>query len=234
MPASVLLLDALTMCIACFDLVASGRAVRLEAIERLLLLKWHIPCPIHQHCRHERLALCNAGNSQYGRVHRRNFAFAYQGNYWGNHHGGETVAALLAARLQNSTRTTRDASAADMFFIPFSTRNSLVREEAVSYWRDDCGIDFYSGRNITRFWRWMLAQPSFNSSDGSDHFLVIEPPKNHMKMVRSHARARECRPAPQPVQDDGSADAWNCIRLAHVDYQPSSQPTISAKAIHIA
>ena len=124
-----------------------------------------------------------AGNNQYGKAHRRKFAFAYQGTYWGNHHGGETVAALVASRLQNSIRATADASAADVFFIPFSTRNSCVLEDAVKHWRDKCGVDFISGRNTTRLWTWLLAQPSFKNSNGSDHVLIIEPPKPHMAQV---------------------------------------------------
>ena len=154
--------------------------------------------PLHQLLqRHYQLltreeSISIAGNYEYGKVHRRKFAFAYQGNYWGNHHGGETVAALLAARLQNSTRTTRDASAADVFFIPLSTRNSLVAQMAVRPWRKNCGVDFISGRNITRMWRWLLEQPSFQESDGSDHFLVIEPPKAHMANVR-HFSASVCQ-----------------------------------------
>jgi hypothetical protein len=44
-----------------------------------------------------------------------------------------------------------------------------------------CGLDFPEHHNITGMWEWLLQQPAFARSNGSDHFLVIEAAYSHLK-----------------------------------------------------
>ena len=94
----------------------------------------------------------------------------------GNHYGGEAVSTVVEARLRYGPRATSDAQRADIFFIPWRTRNMCVQKSAVDGFKR-CGVDFLQGRNVPGMWRWMLQQPSFQASDGSDHFLIIDPPR---------------------------------------------------------
>lgn len=110
---------------------------------------------------------------------RRVFAAAYQGNFWVNHHGGEGGSTVIEARLRFGNRNERYPEKADVFYIPFMSRNMCVNYGGKPF--RDCGlVDFVKMRNVTGMWRWLLEQPHFLQSDGSDHFLVIEPPWHHM------------------------------------------------------
>ena len=108
-----------------------------------------------------------------------------QGNYWGNHAGGESLALMLQGRLASSPRVTTDPSQAHLKFIPLHTRNVCSRhyitgKRNVTAFYETCGLQ-YEGRNaLPDLWHWLLKQPSFAESDGSDHFIVIEPPLNHL------------------------------------------------------
>ena len=107
----------------------------------------------------------------------------YQGNYWGNHNGGESIAAVVHARLQNSPRVTKDLRAADVFFIPLQVRNMCFAGDqwhTVDYFKQ-CGVDFARHQDLPGMWRWMLEQPSFKFSDGADHFIIVDPPMGHVE-----------------------------------------------------
>jgi hypothetical protein len=126
-------------------------------------------------------------NESLGKLHRRRFADAYQGNYWGNHHGGESTAAVTHARLAASPRRTRDATEAHLFFIPLETRNMCIagsarnRAGAAVAPFKGCGVDYEAYKDIPGMWRWLLWQESFAAGDGSSHFMFIEMPYSHMQ-----------------------------------------------------
>jgi hypothetical protein len=89
------------------------------------------------------------------------------------------VASVVHARLHDSPRRVKDAKDAHLHFVPLHTRNVC---SAVAPWGKGaqkyfakCGLNYSQPRNITDMWKWMLQQPSFQASDGSDHFMMIEP-----------------------------------------------------------
>jgi hypothetical protein len=59
---------------------------------------------------------------------------------------------------------------------------------------EKCGIDHGRHHNITGMWRWLLQQPSFRDSDGSDHFIMVDLPFTHLRNenVRSWGDVRSC------------------------------------------
>lgn len=94
----------------------------------------------------------------------------------GNHYGGEGVSTVVEARLRHGPRATGDARRADVFFIPWRTRDMCVTLSAVQPFKR-CGVDFSQGRDVPAMWRWLLQQPAFQESDGGDHFLILDPPR---------------------------------------------------------
>jgi hypothetical protein len=125
------------------------------------------------------LDLCNHG---LGKLYRPRFAAPYQGVYWGNHDLGGSLATAMHARLQASDRRVTDPARADLFFIPLESRHTCATstgfrgDEARGYF-ERCGYDYRdrAQRTIPDMWKWLLTQPSFRDSDGSDHFVIIEP-----------------------------------------------------------
>lgn len=113
---------------------------------------------------------------------RRVFAAAYQGNFWANHHGGESHSTVMQARLRLGGRDERDPAKAHLFFVPFMTRNMCIAWGVRVFRQCDAG-EPPAMRDVAGMWRWLLAQPQFASSDGSDHFMVIEPPWDHFERV---------------------------------------------------
>ena len=101
------------------------------------------------------------------------FMASYQGVLWGGREG-RSAAIKVHRRLMSSELRTSDPSRARMFFIPLYLAQTIHR----SIW--DLPPVFPEGpRNVTALWRWMLTQPSFASSDGSDHFVVTDRPATH-------------------------------------------------------
>jgi hypothetical protein len=87
---------------------------------------------------------------------------------------------------------------ADVLFVPLHTRN-VCNAYPRSIWRK-CGIDYHKHKDLPGMWRWLLQQPSFAASNGSDHFIITEPPYNHMEeAVRRHPHVRRAGLAPALV-----------------------------------
>ena len=96
---------------------------------------------------------------------------ALQGRIWSNGDGGFSIAQNVHGRLQRSKRVVTDPSDADLFFIPMHARQSCF----ASWYHQPfaaCGVDYSLYSKHTRFWSWMHQQPSFQASDGSDHFII--------------------------------------------------------------
>jgi hypothetical protein len=125
------------------------------------------------------LDLCNEG---LGKLYERTFAAPYQGAYWGNHNLGGSLATTMHARLRFSYRAVASPAEAHLHFIPLESKLTC---QTNSGWGNDtrrdflrkCGYDFRGAqtRTIPDMWKWLLTQPSFQRSDGSDHFIIIEP-----------------------------------------------------------
>jgi hypothetical protein len=127
-----------------------------------------------------------------------------QGNYWGDHNGGESVASVAHARLASSFRRVYTPANAHLFFIPLQTRNMCFAGDArntVTPFKA-CGVDFEAHKDLPGMWRWLLHETPFGTSDGSDHFIVVEPPYAHMQgrvraavkmQVHRHVACRPCK-----------------------------------------
>jgi hypothetical protein len=121
-----------------------------------------------------------------GKLYQRPFAGAYQGFYWGNHNRGGSLAPMLHARLAGSPREVADPARAHLLFVPLDSRLTC---HTATGWQGDqarpylerCGYDWRSRttKSIPDMWKWLLAQRSFAQSDGSDHFIIIEPSGFH-------------------------------------------------------
>ena len=120
---------------------------------------------------------CNNG---LGRLHSRTFATAYQGNYWGNFRGGQDNSKVARARLQTGYRRVFDPNEAHLFYLPLEVYDVCQADKrSFRDFHKGCGLPF---RDLTvthdfpAMWRWLLAQPAFAQSDGTDHFLFTEFP----------------------------------------------------------
>lgn len=69
-----------------------------------------------------------------------------------------------------------DASEANLFFIPVYA--SVVCQDTLV---GDCGPDPHQYRNFTAIWEFIRQQPSWQASDGSDHFVITDRPWNHVR-----------------------------------------------------
>jgi hypothetical protein len=148
-------------------------------------LSWASPVSTPCETRHDNgifslpLDLCNEG---LGKLYERTFAAPYQGVYWGNHDLGGSLATTMQARLQASYRAVASPEQAHLHFIPLESKLTC---QTNSGWGNDtrraflqtCGFDFRDAqtRTIPDMWKWLLKQPSFQRSNGSDHFIIIEP-----------------------------------------------------------
>lgn len=120
-------------------------------------------------CRLPNVDPCNNG---LGKLSRNSpYSSALQGNVWRNHNSGYWVAPVMHAALEGSGRTTQDPKEAGVFFIPFYTQQ-ICRHEALKR-INECQLDFGQHKQPRNLWKWMLKQPSFLKSDGSDHFIVF-------------------------------------------------------------
>ena len=83
----------------------------------------------------------------------------------------------------NSPRRVSRAAKAHLKLIPMHTRNVCFAGDHRGTMDpfQDCGIDYEAGKDLPGMWRWLLAQPSFSQSNGSDHFIVIDPPYTHLQ-----------------------------------------------------
>ena len=138
------------------------------------------PGRIHKARTHARTP--SVGESSQARNHA-NWQFAVnksvrlQGNYWGNHGGGEDIAAIVHARLEKSYRRVSQPEDAHLKFIPLQTRNMCFAGDNYTLTEfEGCGINFQASMNLPGMWKWLLSQPSFVNSNGSDHFMIVEPP----------------------------------------------------------
>jgi hypothetical protein len=125
---------------------------------------------------------CNNGLGKLSRSSPHSSAL--QGNVWRNHNSGYWVAPIMHAALEGSRRATNDPEKAGVFFIPFYTQQ-ICRHQAL-HQISTCGLDFQKHKQPRNLWNWMLKQPSFLKSDGSDHFIVFaEIYNNFVNKVRA-------------------------------------------------
>lgn len=115
--------------------------------------------------------LCNHGHGV-AVIGSSPLAAAYQGNVWSNHEGGHAIAPIMHARLATSARREHNPVKAHTFFIPFYTRQITKAHKFYGHYMQ-YGVDFSEYQDYAAFWAWMLEQPSFQNSDGSDHFMVL-------------------------------------------------------------
>ena len=66
-----------------------------------------------------------------------------------------------------------DPKEADLFFIPLRHVDVCQWYENALAPFEECGL-VHGPHNITGMWQWLMQQPSFSESDGSDHFLFME------------------------------------------------------------
>jgi hypothetical protein len=62
---------------------------------------------------------------------------------------------------------------ADLFFIPLHARQVCFAGWYAN--ADACGVSYgkYSGKDkVTQFWTWLAQQPSWQRSNGADHFII--------------------------------------------------------------
>ena len=86
---------------------------------------------------------------------------------------------------------------ADLLYIPIHQRNmcsaSAWSTHSAAYFAQQCGIDYLAVKDVPGMWRWLLQQPSFLRSNGSDHFIITEQPYSHMQhYVRVYAAFVRC------------------------------------------
>jgi Exostosin family len=117
-----------------------------------------------------------------GKLYSTAFAQSYQGNYWGNHRMGLDIGKVMRARMHASYRRVDKPEEADLFFIPLDAYDTCyARSQQVQTVNQECGINYTSYGAVPNMWRWLLKQPSFQKSDGSDHFVFAEQPLPYLK-----------------------------------------------------
>jgi hypothetical protein len=141
--------------------------------------------------------MCNGG---LGKLYRPRCAHAYGGVCWGNHYGGGATATVLEARLRRSNRRVTKPSKAHLFFIPLECRVTCQTGtgwlgDPLRPWFQSLGYDYrpQQTRSIPDMWKWLLTQPGFRDSDGSDHFIVNQEAGWH-----KYADPTVCGLAPPP------------------------------------
>jgi hypothetical protein len=70
---------------------------------------------------------------------------------------------------------------ADVFFIPIRHIDVCLAYHNAMAAFAKCGIDHGEHHDLPGMWRWLLQQPSFRDSDGSDHFLFLDLPFTHLR-----------------------------------------------------
>jgi hypothetical protein len=63
-----------------------------------------------------------------------------------------------------------DPEEADLFFIPLDAWKICAPHWYSAY--EQCGISYRKFASSSNFWSWMHEQPSWQSSDGSNHFII--------------------------------------------------------------
>ena len=83
---------------------------------------------------------------------------------------------MMHARMQNSYRKVTDPEQADLFLIPLAAYDTCYARPGVSEEDRNCDRSYSDYRFVKNVWRWLAEQPSFQRSDGSDHFVFAEFP----------------------------------------------------------
>ena len=74
-----------------------------------------------------------------------------------------------------------DPAQADVFFIPIRNTDVCLSHGNIMAAFERCGIDHGDHHNLPGMWRWLLQQPTFRDSDGSNHFMFSDAPFAHLK-----------------------------------------------------
>jgi hypothetical protein len=113
---------------------------------------------------------CNYG---YGVPEASPLATTHHGFLW---RGAFDNAVHTHYRLTHSSFTTTNSSEAQLFFIP-------VYPYLVTYTDPNpggyCGPSLHGYKNFTGMWTWLRNQPSYQRSNGSDHFIMSIDPWQH-------------------------------------------------------
>jgi hypothetical protein len=125
-------------------------------------------CPPAQYKGGMLIDMCN---NAYGKPLTKPFASFFQGTAWSNHDGGFSIAPMVHARLAAGKRAVADPQDASLFFIPLYARQ-ICRADAYTAMAQ-CGLDFSRYADPGPLWRWLLEQPAFRQSSGSDHFMIL-------------------------------------------------------------
>ena len=89
---------------------------------------------------------------------------------WSNSDSGLGIAPMVHARLLRGRRVVTDAAAADLFFIPLDVVRTCDHYRYAPL--ADCGVSFEPFRRYSSLWAWLEGQPSWQRSDGRDHFVI--------------------------------------------------------------
>lgn len=124
-----------------------------------------------------------------------------QGTVWSNHDSGLGLADVVHARLAHGSRVVTDPAEADLFFLPLDVVRTC--DHAVYARPQKCGVDYSLYADFDRFWRWLSEQPTWQASDGSNHFVVMSTTwryvHGHRRPVRSSPHLPKSPPEASPA-----------------------------------